>query len=627
MARLIPSLNACLRRMTSGERRFARRVEALLEDDYLCWYDVGIGPRHRHPDFVVLHPRRGLLILEVKDWKLDTIRRIDQQQVELLTSSGLKTVTHPLEQARQYCYEIVKCLEHDPQLVHAPSHAFRGRLIMPFGHGVVLANITRGQFESTDLPEVLPGHRVICRDELYDSVDAEAFQERLWNMFTVQYRHALTLPQIDRVRWHLFPEVRIEQRSLFDAAPADADVAGNDAAPHASGRPAPDTPASVPDLVRVMDIQQEQLARSLGDGHRVIHGAAGSGKTLILVHRCLQLARVAPRPVLVLCYNRSLAERLDSMLHARGVSDRVQVSNFHRWCRDQLVAYHEPLPASGDGFHDRLVEHVLAGVAAQRIPAAQYSAVLIDEGHDFRPEWLELAVRMVDPQTNTLLLLYDDAQSIYQSRSRQFSFASVGIQARGRTKILRVNYRNTDQVLRLATAFARELLTEQEAEEDGIPLVAPRSAGRQGPAPRVVALGSFDAEVRHVVTQVIAWHDEGHAWRDIAVVYRQRWMGEQIAKALHQARVPVSRPGASHDTRPGNDRVALVTMHSSKGLEFPAVVIPGVGRYPRDKVDEKDEARLLYVAITRAMEDVVLTGHPSAPFVARLRETADQEAA
>jgi superfamily I DNA/RNA helicase len=63
--------------------------------------------------------------------------------------------------------------------------------------------------------------------------------------------------------------------------------------------------------------------------------------------------------------------------------------------------------------------------------------VLIDEGHDFAPEWLKLVTQMVDPTTNSLLLLYDDAQSIYErARSKQFSFKSVGVQAQGRTTIL-----------------------------------------------------------------------------------------------------------------------------------------------------------------------------------------------
>lgn len=43
MAMLIPTINSCLPRMTNGEKRFARLLEAKLEEDYLCWYDVAIG--------------------------------------------------------------------------------------------------------------------------------------------------------------------------------------------------------------------------------------------------------------------------------------------------------------------------------------------------------------------------------------------------------------------------------------------------------------------------------------------------------------------------------------------------------------------------------------------------------
>ena len=53
---------------------------------------------------------------------------------------------------------------------------------------------------------------------------------------------------------------------------------------------------------------------------------------------------------------------------------------------------------------------------------------------------------MVHPETNSLLVLYDDAQSINRRKARLgFSFAEVGIQARGRTTILRMNYCNTAQ--------------------------------------------------------------------------------------------------------------------------------------------------------------------------------------
>src|SRR5690606_28927674 len=66
---LIPALGSCKRRMTSGERRLAERLQVKLEADYLVWYDIPLGRRRLHPDFVILHPLRGVLILEVKDWK------------------------------------------------------------------------------------------------------------------------------------------------------------------------------------------------------------------------------------------------------------------------------------------------------------------------------------------------------------------------------------------------------------------------------------------------------------------------------------------------------------------------------------------------------------------------------
>ena len=51
MATLIPSITTC-KFDTPGERRFARLLEGKLEDDYLCWFNVPIGPARLHPDFI-----------------------------------------------------------------------------------------------------------------------------------------------------------------------------------------------------------------------------------------------------------------------------------------------------------------------------------------------------------------------------------------------------------------------------------------------------------------------------------------------------------------------------------------------------------------------------------------------
>jgi hypothetical protein len=455
MAKLINSLNQGRRNVTPGERKFGKRLEALLENDYLCWFDVPIGPARHYPDFLILHPSRGLLILEVKDWKLETIRRIDKISAELNINGAIKAVANPLEQARSYTNHVVNKLAEDPQLCET-SGTYQGKLCFPYGYGVVLTNVIRKQLDGALTEEeqslVLPGRLVICKDEMTESVDAMAFQERLWGMFQYDFKRRLILPQIERIRWHLFPEIRIgdRQTTLF----SDFEDKG--------GGPA--APETIPDLVRVLDLQQEQLARNLGSGHRVIHGVAGSGKTLILGYRCAHLAEMLRKPILVLCFNISLAARLRSFIAERGLEGRVNVHHFHEWCGEQLRTYHVEVADSGGQQWVRQVESVIQGVDSGSIPRAQYGAIMIDEGHDFEPEWLKLVTQMVDPSTDSLLLLYDDAQSIYRkSRGLDFSLSSVGIKAAGRTSILRLNYRNTREILQFACEFASKFMGAKAA--------------------------------------------------------------------------------------------------------------------------------------------------------------------
>jgi hypothetical protein len=587
MAVLIPSIGGCTFD-SGGERRLAERLEVKLENDYLCWYNVALGAAALHPDFIVFHPRRGLLILEVKDWQVRTIEGADKTHFRIHTDRGVLSVESPLEQARGYAHAAVDVLQRDPQLVFSSGRE-AGKLMFPWSYGVVFPNLTRKQFEDGGLGEIIPPQRVICRDEMYEDVEPEAFQQRLWEMFDRRFHGALSLPQIDRLRWHLFPEVRIQpsQGDLFAAAEPP------------------------PDQMRVMDLVQEQLARSLGEGHRVIHGVAGSGKTLILGYRAEQLAQAAAKPILILCYNESLARRINVTMRAKGLEHKVHTHHFHQWCRGQLVAYNVGPPPPNDdrqAFFAAMVERVIGAVERGQIPAAQYDAILIDEGHDFRPEWLKLVVQMVDPRTNSLLVLYDDAQSIYGDEKRKkFSFKSVGIQAAGRTTILKINYRNTDAILRFARDIAQSILKPSEADDDGVPLLTPLSAGRAGKAPEIVKLPSYYEENGFIAKRLKEAHRQGRAWQDMALICHYNKELESRGRVLEKLGIPtVSFRDATYSRQ--EDKVTLITMHSCKGLEFPLVVIPGTERV--DGGDELDaqEAKLLYVAMTRATQELVLCG-------------------
>ena len=141
MATLIPAMGSASFDST-GERRLADRLEQKLDADYLLWHNVPIGPKQTYPDFVVLHPKRGLLILETKDWKLDTVRRATRQYWEILDNGQPKAVKNPLEQARHCAIEVVNALKRDPQLVQETG-THQGNLAFPWGHGVVFTRITR----------------------------------------------------------------------------------------------------------------------------------------------------------------------------------------------------------------------------------------------------------------------------------------------------------------------------------------------------------------------------------------------------------------------------------------------------------------------------------------------------
>jgi hypothetical protein len=596
MATVIPALSTCVARMTQGERRLAERFEQKLDDDYLVWYDVPVGPKHAHPDFVILHPRRGLLILEVKDWRLETVRKANKLTWEILAGGAPKNVPNPVEQARHYAHQVVDALSRDKRLINAD-----GKLAFPWSYGVVLTHITRKQFEAAELHNAIESNRVICSDEMTTTVDAEELQSHLWSMFPTMMRGALSLPQIDRVRWILFPEIRVNaQIGLFGVTDG--------------------TDEPLPDIMRVMDLQQEQLARSLGDGHRVIHGVAGSGKTMILGYRAEHLAKAAPgsKPILVLCYNQPLAVKLEAVMDAKGLGAKVHVRNFHKWCRQQLVAFGQALPAQGPDMFDQMVTGVMRGVDRKQIPSGQYLAVLIDEGHDFEAEWLKLVAQMVDPATNSLLLLYDDAQSIYQRRrAQQFSFKSIGIQAQGRTTVLKINYRNTKQILQTASVVAADLLNAEDSSDDGVPLLHPISCGREGQEPVVIRLPNLHDEAVKIAELLSASHQEGHAWGDMAVICRHYSEMERCADVLRQRKLPHEVRKGSGTFNPLADTVKVMTMHVSKGLEFPVVALSGVGQMPGEGQDESEEARLFYVAATRATQRLFIPLSGSGKFAAR----------
>ncbi|MGE0109545.1 MAG: 3'-5' exonuclease [Bdellovibrionales bacterium] len=589
--------------MMPGERRFVERLKDKLGPSCFCWFDVRLKPT-RHPDYIVFDPQHGVWTLEVKDWKAQSIVNATPQYVLLRNAAGGCRAHNPLEQARTNALTVVDLLKTDPLLTDSQT----GKLLFPWTYGCVLSNITRRLFEHNGLDKVIDSSRVICRDEMTETVDPEEFYARLLAMQPFNPPRSVSSEQIDRVRAHIFPEIRVgNQSSFFDAGLLETSQD-----------------------IKVMDLHQERLARSLGDGHRIIHGVAGSGKTMILIYRALQLAEFIEKPIAVLCYNWQIAQHIKKTIEVRGAQDKVYVTHFHEWCRYLLreAGLEDYIPMGRDKA-DELVERTIRAVVEGQIEKGTYGAIMIDEGHDFRehPSWFNLVTDMLDPDPkSSLVIAYDDAQSIYdRKKEKKFSFKSVGINAQGRTTILKKNYRNTKEILELARGFSGHLLDDKGGDEDSAPTLSPECVGRNGEEPEIVRLGNFEEEASYIADSILNAEKNGLLWKDMAVIYRTSYFQGIVVKELKKKKIPFWQKGDfQNGYDPEENTVKLTTMHASKGLEFPFVCIIGLGAMPDEKRDEDEEARLLYVAMTRATSHLVVTYSHISAFVERLLAAEDK---
>ncbi|EIT9414507.1 NERD domain-containing protein [Escherichia coli] len=566
--------------MTAGEKRVASRLEAFMSNECLVWYDIPVGRKNRHPDFVIIDPENGLVFLEVKDWTVHTLHQVNHEQVILETNGILKSEIKPLLQVRRYACDTVNALPADSRLRQNDGQ-YKGRLNLAWAYGVVFTRITRQQLKAlagndeNAVERIFPSAQTICQDDMTQSVLPDIFRQKIAGMFTMGFRTRVT-PQVrDILRAHLFPEMTVRQHSQ----------------------------------IKIMDIQQEILARNIGDGHRVIHGVAGSGKTMILLFRCLYLAETTPGKILVLCYNITLASYLRECIESRGLKSRVTVFHFHSWCASMIKRHGIQVTAGGKDYPEKCFSALEDAVNSGTITDTGYDAVLVDEGHDFESRWLALIARLFDNASRSLLLMYDDAQSIYRrERALNFSLASVGIQAQGRTSVLPVNYRNTKRILHFAYAFSREYFEKHQNRE--IPFVQPQAGGEEGTEPEILRCASESDEA----VQVVGWLEKrytlcGH-WSDMAVLCPAEFSVKHLKEVMTQRGIPYATCFDSEGKKKYSRRkdvVHLLTYQSSKGLEFPYVAVINASFVHSGAADESEVIPALYVAFTRATRELLVT--------------------
>ncbi|MBN8725212.1 MAG: NERD domain-containing protein [Acidobacteria bacterium] len=626
MAYMIPeTLNSL--EATAGETALFKLLQNKLSDDVYVWFNIPI--KQRFADFVILDPKLGLLILEVKDWQLSQIKEINPKYIVIETSKGQKSCTNPLNQARNYALQIVDLLASDPLLVQS-SNDYKGKLAFPFSYGVVWSRIKSEDFKSS-LPELFEVNKALFYDHLSTSINAEKFQQQLQMLFPQYFNFHLSTEQIDRIRYHLFPEIRLPRKQF--------PVKQIESKDNKDFLPELETDSKT--ILTVMDLEQERLAKHLGEGHRLLRGVAGSGKTWTLICRARILAQLYPDwKILVLCYNVSLTTMLKQMIDMVALpkcSANIKVTNYHPFLA-QLAARAKVEQASGEKWAEILSQNLNKLIDEGKYKVPSFDAILIDEAHDFHPEWLKLIVRCLNPKTNSLFIVHDSAQNIYR---KGFSFKSVGIQIKGRAKILKTNYRNTREIAQLASSFLNcgvkftdELLKDDEGQL--LEIIRPQATLRSGLFPQLIECQSFREECAEIAARVKLWLEKGkYPPQEILILYVKKGANPNDEKYIQAILTSLEEAGIEYEWITRNQeskrsfqlssaKVKVSTIHSAKGLDFAAVALVGLSLLPSSIEQAEVERKLVYVGLTRARNELLITHCKASQFIVDLKQCREK---
>ena len=272
----------------------------------------------------------------------------------------------------------------------------------------------------------------------------------------------------------------------------------------------------------------------------------------------------------------------------------------------------------------RMFRSVTQRVAEAVHPPYEYC--VIDEAQDIGVAELRFLAALGGGRPDSLFFAGDLGQRIFRT---PFSWRALGVDVRGRSHTLRINYRTSHQIRRQADRLLPPELVDVDgiAEERGATVSA-----FNGPEPAIRVVDSPTEETAVIAEWLAARREEGYEPREIAVFVRSEAEIERARDAVNLAGFSV----AMLDERSGGapDGVVVGTMHLAKGLEFRAVavaacddeVLPLQSRI-EDIADEADledtystERHLLYVACTRARDRLLVTGvEPASEFLDDLK--------
>lgn len=235
---------------------------------------------------------------------------------------------------------------------------------------------------------------------------------------------------------------------------------------------------------------------------------------------------------------------------------------------------------------------------------ALYGAIVIDETQDFGPQALRLIRAMMAPGINDLFFVGDGHQRIY-SRNRA-AMSKCGIDIRGRSRKLYLNYRTTDEIRRQAVAVLEGCSVDDL--DDGHDETRRYKSLSHGPVPVLKRMSSLDEVLPVVLETIKQWsstttEDVRETVCVIAPTKRQR---DNTSHFLERNALQTKTIDENQNAGVAQDHIYMATMHRAKGLEFDRVVVVAPQDWLGEVRDTESYRKLLYVAISRAKKETAV---------------------
>lgn len=253
---------------------------------------------------------------------------------------------------------------------------------------------------------------------------------------------------------------------------------------------------------------------------------------------------------------------------------------------------------------DDTYREVATMLHAAQAKAGDYSAVVVDETQDFGQQALKLLRALIPPGPNDLFFVGDGHQRIY-SRHRA-AMSKCGIDIRGRSRKLYLNYRTTDEIRRQAVALLEGC--EVDDLDDGLDETKRYKSLSRGPAPVLVQAEGLETAAAQAIGFIKALRAEAADGQapSVCVIASSGKTREAMAKQLLAAGLAGVTITAQSNHGDARDTVHFATMHRAKGLEFDAVVVVAPQSYFGDVEQTVNQRKLMYVALTRAKRAAML---------------------